>query len=33
MDTTITTRMATKADAKDILEIYAPYVMNTAITF
>ena len=26
-------RMATKEDAKELLEIYAPYVTNTAITF
>lgn len=33
MATDITIRMATKADAKDILEIYAPYITDTAITF
>ena len=33
MENAITIRMATKADAKEILEIYAPYVMETAITF
>ena len=33
MDTNITIRMATKADAKEILEIYAPYVKDTAISF
>ena len=29
----ITIRMATTADAKELLQIYAPYVQNTAITF
>ena len=29
----ISIRMADETDAKEILEIYAPYVMNTAITF
>lgn len=33
MNTNITIRMATKADAKEILDIYAPYVKNTAISF
>lgn len=33
MDAAVTIRMATKADSKDILEIYAPYVSDTAITF
>lgn len=33
MNGTITIRMATKEDAKEILEIYAPYVKNTAISF
>ena len=33
MSTSITIRMATKADAKEILEIYTPYVKNTAISF
>ena len=33
MNTSVTIRMATKADAKEILEIYAPYVKDTAITF
>jgi len=33
MNTKVTVRMATKADAKEILEIYAPYVKDTAITF
>ncbi len=31
--TNITIRMATKADAKEILDIYVPYVNNTAISF
>ncbi|WP_243124592.1 GNAT family N-acetyltransferase [Clostridium sp. AWRP] len=29
----VTMRMATKADAKEILNIYKPYVKNTAISF
>jgi len=29
----VTIRMATKSDAKEILAIYAPYVRNTAISF
>jgi Sortase and related acyltransferases len=33
MNGSFTIRMATIADAKEILEIYAPYVKNTAITF
>lgn len=33
MNTSITIRMATKADAKELLEIYAPYVKDTAISF
>jgi len=33
MNTSVTVRMATKADAKEILEIYAPYVKDTAISF
>lgn len=33
MDTNISIRMATEADAKEILEIYAPYVTDTAVTF
>ncbi|KAF1084799.1 Phosphinothricin N-acetyltransferase [Sporotomaculum syntrophicum] len=33
MNTKVTIRMATKADAKEILEIYAPYVKCTAISF
>nr|WP_242872090.1 GNAT family N-acetyltransferase [Clostridium ragsdalei] len=33
MMTSVTIRMATKADAKEILAIYAPYVRNTAISF
>ncbi len=33
VEANITIRMATKADAKDILDIYAPYVTDTAITF
>ncbi|MDF2858700.1 MAG: GCN5-related N-acetyltransferase [Neobacillus sp.] len=33
METGITIRMATEADATDILEIYAPYITDTAITF
>ncbi|MDQ7094789.1 N-acetyltransferase family protein [Desulfosporosinus sp. PR] len=33
MNTSVTIRMATKADAKEILAIYAPYVKNTAISF
>lgn len=31
--TMLTIRYATTKDAKDLLEIYAPYVTNTAITF
>lgn len=31
--TNITIRMATKADVKEILDIYVPYVNNTAISF
>ncbi|MBV4440631.1 MAG: GNAT family N-acetyltransferase [Clostridium tyrobutyricum] len=31
--TNITIRMATEADAKEILDIYVPYVNNTAISF
>ena len=33
METAITIRMATEADAKDILKIYAPYITDTAISF
>ena len=33
MGSEITIRMATIADAKELLQIYAPYVQNTAITF
>jgi len=33
MKTEITIRMASKADAEEILEIYAPYVKETAISF
>lgn len=33
MDAKNSIRMATEADAEDILKIYAPYVTNTAITF
>ncbi len=33
MDYEITIRMATPADDKELLQIYAPYVENTAITF
>lgn len=33
MEPAITIRMAATADAKDILEIYAPYITDTAITF
>lgn len=33
MNTGVTIRMATKADAKEILDIYAPYVKDTAISF
>lgn len=33
MNTSVTIRMATKADAKEILAIYAPYVKDTAISF
>jgi len=33
VNTRVTIRMATKADAKEILEIYAPYVKDTAISF
>ncbi|ADK16103.1 GNAT family N-acetyltransferase [Clostridium ljungdahlii] len=31
--TNVTMRMATKADAKEILDIYEPYVRNSAISF
>lgn len=33
MDTNIFIRMAVEADVKEILDIYAPYVTDTAITF
>ncbi|HEX2937335.1 MAG TPA: GNAT family N-acetyltransferase [Ruminiclostridium sp.] len=33
METTIEIRMAAQADAKEILEIYKPYITHTAITF
>jgi L-amino acid N-acyltransferase YncA len=33
MNTNILIRMATEADAEEILKIYSPYVTNTAITF
>lgn len=33
MSETITIRLATLADAPRILEIYTPYILNTAITF
>lgn len=33
MNTDILIRMATEADAEEILKIYSPYVTNTAITF
>lgn len=33
MKTDIIIRMATREDAKEILNIYAPYVIDTAITF
>ena len=33
MNTNLSIRMATAKDAEKILEIYSPYVMNTAITF
>ncbi|KGK88375.1 acyltransferase [Desulfosporosinus sp. HMP52] len=33
MGTDIILRMATKEDAEEILEVYAPYVTDTAITF
>lgn len=33
MNTNISIRMATEADAEEILKIYAPYVTDTAITF
>jgi phosphinothricin acetyltransferase len=33
MNTEISIRMATEADAEEILEIYSPYVTDTAITF
>lgn len=33
MNTSLTIRMATKEDAKEILEIYEPYIKNTAISF
>ena len=29
----LTIRMATEADAEDLLKIYAPYVQNTAVSF
>lgn len=32
-NTSITIRMANPADAQALLNIYAPYVINTAITF
>lgn len=33
MNTGVTIRMATKEDAREILEIYVPYIKDTAITF
>ena len=33
MNTNLLVRMATEIDAEKILEIYSPYVMDTAITF
>lgn len=33
MEAALNIRMATEADAQDILKIYAPYVINTAISF
>ena len=33
MDTEITLRMATKEDAPALLDIYTPYVLETAVTF
>ena len=33
MDTEIKIRMATKEDAPALLEIYTPYVLETAVTF
>ena len=33
MEPDISIRMATEADARELLEIYAPYVTDTAITF
>ncbi len=33
METNITIRIATEADAEELLSIYAPYVKHTAITF
>ena len=33
MDTNVSIRMATEADAEEILKIYSPYVTDTAITF
>jgi L-amino acid N-acyltransferase YncA len=33
MDTDVSIRMATEADAEELLKIYAPYVTDTAITF
>lgn len=33
MDRKITARMASEADAEELLKIYAPYVTDTAITF
>ena len=33
MTSKVKIRMATPADAKDLLEIYAPYILRTGITF
>jgi phosphinothricin acetyltransferase len=33
MNASVTIRMATKSDVKEILEIYAPYIKDTAISF
>ena len=33
MEKDITIRMATTEDAKEILDIYTPYITDTAITF
>lgn len=33
LNTNVSIRMATEADAEEILKIYSPYITNTAITF